>query len=199
MEFVRINETKLKLTLGKDDLEKYALSLEELDYGNTETRRILWQILDEAKHRTGFDAASDRAMIEAYPGRKGGCEIYVTLLKEKKGKEVCKTKTALFRFVYADRLFAAASELFAMGHEGDSALYAGDDSAYYLFLEESTGEHIVKKDELLSSISFLEEYAERQKSLILPSYIREHGTCLLPKGAIQRLAAYGGDFFKKTV
>ena len=51
-----------------------------LDYENTETRRAFWSILDEAKHRTGFDAASEKVFVQVYPSKSGGCEMYVTKL-----------------------------------------------------------------------------------------------------------------------
>ena len=134
MEIVRISEEKLKLTLAKEDLERYSLRIEELDYDKTETRRVIWQILDDAKKRTGFDAAADKALIEAYPGRRGGCEIYVTLLGEKKKRKTTKGRTTVFRFGSASALFGLCRRLSAMGRKYESDLYRleGDDSYYLL-------------------------------------------------------------------
>ncbi len=78
MELILINDTKLKIMLTREDMTRYDLDCESADYDNTETRRAFWSILDEAKHRTGFDAARDRVFIQLYPSREGGCEMFVT-------------------------------------------------------------------------------------------------------------------------
>ena len=80
MELIVISESKLKIMLTSEDLMEYSLDCNSLDYENTETRRAFWSILDEAKHRTGFDAASEKVFVQVYPSKKGGCEMYVTKL-----------------------------------------------------------------------------------------------------------------------
>ena len=57
MDMILISDTKLKVMLSPLDMEELALSGDDIDYNNTETRRAFWSILDEAKHKTGFDAA----------------------------------------------------------------------------------------------------------------------------------------------
>ena len=80
MELILISDKKLKVMLSASDMQKYELDNDTIDYDNTETRRAFWQILDEAKHKTGFDAASEKVFIQVYPSRGGGCEMYVTKL-----------------------------------------------------------------------------------------------------------------------
>lgn len=80
MELIVISDSKLKIMLTSEDLREYSLDCSTLDYENTETRRAFWSILDEAKHRTGFDAASEKVFVQVYPSKKGGCEMYVTKL-----------------------------------------------------------------------------------------------------------------------
>ena len=78
MELFLINSEKLKVTLSSEDMSYYSLTSESIDYHNTETRRAFWSILDEAKHQTGFDAASERVLVQVFPLRSGGCEMFVT-------------------------------------------------------------------------------------------------------------------------
>lgn len=80
MELILISDSKLKITLTSDDMAQYELDCDTMDYDNTETRKAFWEILDRAKHITGFDAASDRVFIQLYPSRSGGCEMYITKL-----------------------------------------------------------------------------------------------------------------------
>lgn len=187
MEIVRISEEKLKLTLGKEDLEKYSLKPEELDYDKTETRRVIWQILDDAKKRTGFDAAADRALIEAYPGRRGGCEIYVTLLCEKKKKKGVRGRFGIYRFENAETLFALCASLSRIGRQYESDLYRlRGDGGLFLLIKEPL-EDSIRKEQTLSPLSFVEEYGVRCKQAGLLPYIKEHGECLIAGNAVGRL------------
>lgn len=80
MELIMISDSKLKIMLTNEDMKAYAIDCSTLDYENTETRRAFWSILDEAKHRTGFDAASEKVFVQVYPSKEGGCEMYITKL-----------------------------------------------------------------------------------------------------------------------
>ncbi len=188
MEIVRISEEKLKLTLCKEDLDKYSLKPEELDYDKTETRRVIWQILDDAKKRTGFDAAADRALIEAYPGRRGGCEIYVTLLSEKKKKRGIRGRYSVFRFQSVESLFSLCRALSRLGRRYESELYRLREGLFLLVKEPL--EDSIRKEQTLSPLSFAEEYGTRCKQAGLPAYIREHGERLIAENAIGRLGFF---------
>ncbi len=77
MDYLRIDENKLKITLTEEELLLYGMDLSTLSYSSTETRRAFWAILDDAKHATGFDAAASRVAVQIYASRAGGCEMYV--------------------------------------------------------------------------------------------------------------------------
>lgn len=87
MELIMISESKLKIMLTSEDMRAYSIDCSMLDYENTETRRAFWSILDEAKHRTGFDAASEKVFVQVYPSKEGGCEMYITKLGSASGKK----------------------------------------------------------------------------------------------------------------
>ena len=78
MEIIMINENKLKVMLCKEDLSHFELSPEQLDYSNTETKRMFWDVLSRAKHQTGFDTDGQRVLVQLYPSKEGGCEMFVT-------------------------------------------------------------------------------------------------------------------------
>lgn len=190
MEIVRISEEKLKLTLCKEDLEKYRLKPDELDYDKTETRRVIWQILDDAKKKTGFDAAADRALIEAYPGRRGGCEIYVTMLSEKKKRRGVRGRFGIYRFADAESLFSLSAALLRIGRDYESDLYRlRGDSGYYLCMKEPLEESI-RRENTLSPLSFVEEYGVKCKQAGFLHYIKERGECLIEHDAVSRLGVW---------
>ena len=184
MEIIRIGENKLKLILTDEDLKKHRLSFESLDYDNTETRRILWQILDEAKQKTGFDAASEKTLVQAYPGRKSGCEIYVTRLCARSPS--LRGRHSVYCFADPAGLFSVCRALAHSEHKYESALYKDEKDYYYLCIKEPLAGSIQKED-LLTPLSFIEEYAKRVKEGVFFAYIKEHGACLWEEGAIEAL------------
>lgn len=138
MELLMIDANKLKITLSEKELSSYSLTCDSIDYDNTETRRAFWSILDEAKHRTGFDAASDKIYIQVYPARDGGCEMFVTKLKSAGRPAVAVRRemlpgSLLFRFSALRDMLSACAALAAAGYVLPSSAYETG-GTYYLLL-----------------------------------------------------------------
>jgi len=86
MELRLINDNKLKIMLTNEDMASLDITCEEIDYDDTGTRRMFWDILDRAKHETGFDAAGDKIFVQVYPDKSGGCLMYVTKMNGMKNE-----------------------------------------------------------------------------------------------------------------
>ena len=39
---------------------------------------MFWDVLSRAKLRTGFDTDGQKVLVQLYPSKDGGCEIFVT-------------------------------------------------------------------------------------------------------------------------
>ena len=79
MEFLHIGESKLKIVMSAEELKEYGISPK--DEGTTLTcRRAVWEILDRAKSVCGFNPNGDKILVQFYPMRDGGCELFVTKL-----------------------------------------------------------------------------------------------------------------------
>ena len=196
MELILISDSKLKITLSLSDMEKYDLCSDSMDYDNTETRRAFWEILDEAKHKTGFDAAKERVFVQVYPSRGGGCEMYVTKVGtlfsgEDTGAHTPtrrRPRVGIFRFGCLDNLLSACLTLGRQGYTGESAAYA-EDARYYLILYEHLGSPVGTDGTRLSEYGFLEEYGERLTGCVNFAYIKEHAKLLEGKDAIGKLSS----------
>jgi len=178
MELILINNSKLKVMLTPADMESYAITCDTIDYENTETRRAFWNILDEAKHKTGFDAASDRVFIQVYPSRNGGCEMYVTKLVHNDCPLTCGidvrravTMREIYSFADIDDLLNVCSQLAVNGYIDDSSAFS-DENNYYLILSETGG------------YSFITEYGERRITNLLEPYLTEHCKCICDGNAV---------------
>ncbi len=181
MELILISDTKLKIMLSRTDMAKYALKIEDIDYDNTETRRAFWNILDEAKHKTGFDAAREKIYVQIFPCRSGGCEIFVTKLDEGGSnsdlsleiKEQSKFK--IYRFSQINDMLSVCNILSKRGYSGESSAYY-DERYYYLTIEP-------KKD-----CSFIEEYAITRENKNYIYHILEHCDRICAGRAVSTLA-----------
>ncbi len=220
MELIMISNSKLKIMLTSEDMKEYSLDCNTLSYENTETRRAFWSILDEAKHRTGFDAASERVFVQVYPSKKGGCEMYVTKLGIFSGKKKTDNEDGDIRInddfsgggmrrsseetiSTSERFLSRRKKAFTFRFDGIDPLldackrlytsgYGGESSAY------RTEKHFflkIKEEGAEYSMgdteSILLEYAEELDSAYFDIYIGEHGSCICESEAVKTLGELG--------
>ena len=79
MDFLVVSDSKLKIMMSREEMKKYDIDNENIDYDNPKTRRSFWRILDAARTGCGFEASGDKVLIQFYPS-KDGSEIFVTKL-----------------------------------------------------------------------------------------------------------------------
>lgn len=192
MDLLRIGDRKLKVTLSDEDMEKYRLDKDTLDYDTTETRSAFWQILDEAKRRTGFDAGGAKLFVQIYPSRGGGCEMYVTMTDEgtprgRRTPALVRGPESLYRFDSLSLLLTVCRKLLELGYREESAVYT-EDGAYYLVIREKL-ESSIMSPKALGEFSFIEEYGTRLSGGVRLAHLREHGRCLDGETAVERFAS----------
>lgn len=188
MEMIVISDSKLKVMLSSEDMSRFRISCDTINYDNTETRRAFWNILDEAKHRTGFDAARDRIYVQVYPSKSGGCEMYVTKLEgegnEKHVLSVEQSHCEAWRFSSLECLLSVCRILSFSGFSAISSAYF-DDKLYYLALDIQGG----AEDTYSKVHGCLSEYGRAVDSLYVESYLNEHCTPICKNNAVEVLSA----------
>jgi negative regulator of genetic competence, sporulation and motility len=80
MEVLKISDSKVKIMLSYADITKFRLQDGELNYDDPKTRRKIFDILDCVKKHHGFDYEGDKLLIQFYPSKDGGAELFVTKL-----------------------------------------------------------------------------------------------------------------------
>ena len=200
MEFIRINESKLKVMLSKNDLEEFDIKTDELDYSNTETKRMFWDIIGRAKKSVGFCCDGVRVLVQLYSSRDGGCEMFVSKLERsspdegnsqslcykplyKKGETECRT--GAFSFETLEWLILVCRRLLGIGYSEGSSAYSGEDGRFYLFLDglDATGYFAVDE------YSFINEYGSPENTEALKRFLTEHGSVICPSDAVKILSA----------
>ncbi len=177
MDFLIINENKLKIMLSCDEVGKYGIENEKADYQNPETRKAFWKILDRANEECGFKVRGDKLLIQYYPS-KGGAEIFVTRLgKISLGAErniavsdsitMLSSKNMIYRFESLEVLLRLCREMEKSLPGANADLYHAEDGCYYLFFEERSD------TATLSPFSLISEFGEEIPQN-MESYIKEH-------------------------
>ena len=186
MEYKLVNENKLKIILTNEDMALLDITPEEMDYDNTGTKRIFWEILDKAKHQIGFDAGSEKLFVQVYPDKNGGCLMYVTkdvqkgnpYTYEKKYKSKLytgvKKKRVLYMFENSETLFEACEQLNLTGYTGKSDIFA-DDSKYYLYIEDNREQ----------SVELVSEYGVLINNPLFGFYLDEHTKKIISSDAVK--------------
>ncbi len=87
MNITAQTENTICIELTGADMAQLDITYDELDYSNIETRRVLWTLLDEAKHKLGCSISlTQKMLIEALPNERGGCTLYFTVSDAPNGK-----------------------------------------------------------------------------------------------------------------
>ena len=148
MEFLLVGESKIKIVLTEEERESYGLGASAPDISGPGARRSFWRILDMAKKDVGFDPSGDKILIQLYPIKNGGCEIFVTklgILPESSARLVSKSnkvamlskKNSLYAFDDYEDLIKAARAVRAVSGDTlpQSDVFVSDDR-YFLSIEE---------------------------------------------------------------
>ena len=190
MELLRIGDNKLKVTLTGEDMERFCLETDTMDYDTTETRRAFWQILDEAKHQTGFDAGGGRIFVQVYASRAGGCEMYVTLEGEEEAAVAdlaVPRREGIYVFSGLTYLLDVCAALLELGYREASSAYVADGEFYLVIRERECLGGLGSR--AVSEYGFIEEYGTRLLGGVRLAYLREHGIPIVEENAVGALAA----------
>jgi hypothetical protein len=57
--------------MSRDEMKKYGIDGDNIDYDDPKTRRSFWRILDAAHEKCGFEASGDKILIQFYPAKDG--------------------------------------------------------------------------------------------------------------------------------
>lgn len=165
MELIKISRNALKVTLSREDMELYDIEFDTLDYKNSETRRVIWSILDEAKRSLGFEVSRDSLYIQAFRSKCGGCELFVSKgLKE-------ESEIALFKFTSSESLIQGCARVDNCGYTESSKVYVGEKNEFYLELC-ATDKDYIYLDELAVRLQYNRGFLAEHTKLICENAVK---------------------------
>ena len=193
MEFLLIGESKIKIVLNSEEAEIHGLDKASPDVSSPVARRVFWRILDMAKAEVGFDPTGDKVLIQLYPIKGGGCEIFVTklgILSDTSARLVSKSdriamlskKQSIYLFDSLEDIISASVAVKSLldGHFPKSEVYT-DGDRYYLSIDEygRGGEPVEFPCLLEFGTGLTSDMSE---------YILEHTRCLTNGDGIERFS-----------
>ena len=173
-------------------MERY--KLDSADSGTASQRRAFWRVLEMAKSEVGFDPAGDKVLIQFYPTRPDGCEVFVTKLGILSGSSarlvsrsdkvaMLSKKQSLYLFECLEDLISAAISVSRRADTLPSAdVYLSPDGKYFLSLDEYT-----KGGEPVEFPCILEFAKELTADFCV--YVKEHYTRLAEGDGIEKFSS----------
>lgn len=186
MRMEAIDSYRIAVELTCEDLKELNITFEEMDYGNIETRRVIWTLLDKARKTLHCDIdPSGRMLIEAVPMPDGGCILQFTLPQ---GDIIHAVRPCLageslvYEFKSSEDLLKASQRMAETGEKLDSELYLSPDDKYYRL--------IVHPNAPVNSVSMiLSEHGELcGKGEFISAFTREHYYSVLKHDALEKIA-----------
>lgn len=189
MKIEAMQENKIVVELTATDMTELDITYDEMDYGNIETRRVIWTILDRARHTLQRDIdPSEKMLIETMPTVDGGCMICFTVLDHAvrtahfhPAFRLHKEPTSLvYAFSNLSDLVGCAARLRASGRKLPKSSLFFLDGEYRLHLQSALPLRFFK--------TLLNEYGTAcPESPFALSFLREHGKLLCEGNAIENL------------
>ena len=165
MDFFIVSKSKIKVTLTKSEAQERGVTSGEFAEGDKDKRKGLRKILDEAKQKSGFDVGNEKVLVQIYPGKDGGMELFITklgpLLHESEG-DAAKNAPAPRHaqgwnyYIFPDFSALLGAARVTRGGEIESTLYRFDGCEYCLS---------IYKEELKKDAFFAQAILEFSKKL----------------------------------
>ena len=194
MELIRISDRKLKVMLTRAEVEKF--QLDPVGASCCSLHASFRLLLSEIEQKSGFDACGKELSIQYFPSREGGCEMFISNLREEaQTAETAKParqeiagfrKEYAFRFLEMEALLTACKRLLQTGYCGESQAYLDGSDQCFLLLDLLSSHPFEMPEELL----FLSEYGKQESLTETKLYLLEHGRPLCNSNAVARLAEY---------
>lgn len=179
MELILISNSKLKIMLSAEDMKKYNIECD----GGCALRHGFKPVLERAHDDCGFDIESGRLLVQVFPSRGGGCEMFVTRVALADGARVTDASVCIFESMHS--MVSLCRILYARGLGGESAAYALPEGAFALILPE------FDRDERLPlEATAINEFGYRRDCEKIEGYIKEHARTIFAENAVARLAEF---------
>ena len=192
MEYILISDSKLKVMLERQDLEEWDISADMLDYANPEAKKVLGDILKYAKQEFGFDTSGHKVLLQLFPSKDGGCELFVTcvgaseILDYDDEPNPSALEPKAYSFEKLDHMLAVCKHLLRLEVCQSSSAWFDDDGRWFLTFYEKECPSAL--DLLpLNRLSFISEYGDVESPKAISLYLSEYAYPICESNAVEVL------------
>lgn len=190
MKIELLDQQTIKIVLSCTDMSQFAITYDDMDYDDPDTRRVILQLLQKIKQETQLDLTDGKLFIEAFPYDQGGCILYINIVAPHVQQVTTVSKSGfntplVFSFDSIEHVCNICKDLF----QNYSHLIFK--SSLYTF----QGQYMImlfsffKLDRKISAI--MSEYGNYYgKGELTASIIREHGNCIIQDTAVENIVEY---------
>jgi hypothetical protein len=192
MEFARINSKKLKIQMTSEEWINGIPDYDPLDLDSTEAKMTFCNLLEQAKHETGFEATVDHTSVQVTRSEDGGYELWITKLDESTSSAILPISATirfapkLYLFEHLEDLLFSCRLLCERSFEGNSSAYFGEEG-YYLSIGNPSVSLPIGASKLSGS-DLLSEFGIGLSPTLLP-YIVERSREICHQDAVSILGA----------
>ena len=194
MDVLKISDTKVKIMLTRADIKKFKLDAEKVDYNDAKTKNRIWEILDHVKKHHGWSCENNKLLIQFYPSKDGGAELFVTKLEglsQKNERTLARSrevtlldsKRMIYGFKNFEDLLRASRIIRDSKRIRSSELFYDESEGYFLEITER-GESDCAS---ISELDIMLEFSHTVPKELFP-YITEHYDKLTHGNAVEQLA-----------
>lgn len=187
MTIEKLSETTVKISLSEKELISYKVEFDMLDGENPAVRKMLNEILDDVRKKTGMKLNNEKLFIEAFMCPDTSCVIYISVIENLKVRK----KSSVYGFLTLEFNDAAVLTKISRGiflgfsHIiKDSFLYF-QNGTYRLILK-VYGKSEKRLEQLLDS------YCTVYSGELVKNITEEYSECICDRNAVERLSETGG-------
>lgn len=177
------NEYRVEVLLSAEEMKIYGITYEEMDYSNTETRRVLWSLANDIKKLSGVTITlSGKLLIEVMKENPDSIRICFTMLSEKEDDPIsikqlvkCESLPVIAEFNNIEDVISAAE---AVEANAESMLFESN-GKYRLMLYAGTSE----KGKLAAVTAEFGKVLENSRTE--EARCREMWNCIISENALQ--------------
>lgn len=197
MDYIKISNSKLKIMLTAQDMEKYNLHTASVAVPDLQVRQILQRLLCDAHVHMDFMGEDTRLYVQMFPCNGGGCELFISRLDSLQkpglpeplsGSKALTVKdrdfgNTVYSFESLSDMIALCRRLCSVGFDYESIAFMENEYKYYLFLCEFPMPSLYELD----TYCFLCEYGTRQNPKQIENRMAEYGRMICKNDAVHVL------------
>ena len=194
MDVLKISNTKIKIMMTPEDVKTFGLNASDTDYNDKSTKTKVWHILEYLKSTHDFEHGKDKLLIQFYPSKDGGAELFITkLVGLSKTKEralsvaenltVMNSRKRIYNFKNLSELIRAAKIINGKSCVKESDLFFSENDGYFLGITEEGTSRLDVISELAVMLEFSDRIANEKSA-----YIAEHFKKITDSKAVELLA-----------